>query len=276
MIKCPNLLAERKSRDYSNVDICAQGDTRFGICHFHHYQNNFYMMMCKPHFIYCGGYETITVLYDNCTGYRNRKGGQTLYYPEPIAKLIEGFIRLPGIGPKTATRLAFYVLRLEEDDVFKFAEALVNVKRSLYNCSVCYNITDVDPCHICSDKKRDASVICIVQETKDLVAMERTKEFMGYYHVLQGAISPMEGVGPKDIRLAELLKRLCDERVKELILATNPNIEGEATAMYISRLIKPTGIRVTKIAHGLPVGGDLEYADEVTLSKALEGRRDIQ
>lgn len=199
-----------------------------------------------------------------------------MYYPEPIAKLIESFSRLPGIGPKTAARLAFHVIRMPEDDVIDFAKALVNVKRNLQYCSVCCNITDSDPCRICQDKTRDPSVICVVQETKDLVAMERTKEFQGYYHVLQGAISPMEGIGPEDIRLAELLKRLSDERVKELILATNPNIEGEATAMYISRLVKPFGIRVTRIAHGLPVGGDLEYADEVTLSKALEGRREIQ
>ncbi|BFH10530.1 recombination mediator RecR [Paenibacillus melissococcoides] len=199
-----------------------------------------------------------------------------MYYPEPIAKLIEAFSRLPGIGPKTAARLAFHVIRMPEDDVIDFAKALVNVKRNLQYCSVCCNITDSDPCRICQDKTRDPSVICVVQETKDLVAMERTKEFEGYYHVLQGAISPMEGIGPEDIRLAELLKRLSDERVKELILATNPNIEGEATAMYISRLVKPFGIRVTRIAHGLPVGGDLEYADEVTLSKALEGRREIQ
>nr|WP_275444843.1 recombination mediator RecR [Paenibacillus sp. ACRRX] len=198
-----------------------------------------------------------------------------VYYPEPIAKLIDAFTHLPGIGPKTAARLAFHVLRMQEDDVIDFAKALVNVKRNLHYCSVCCNITDTDPCRICQDKTRDASVMCVVQETRDLVAMERTKEFQGYYHVLQGAISPMEGVGPEDIRLAELLKRLSDERVKELILATNPNIEGEATAMYISRLVRPFGIKVTRIAHGLPVGGDLEYADEVTLSKALEGRREL-
>ncbi|GAC41513.1 recombination mediator RecR [Paenibacillus popilliae] len=199
-----------------------------------------------------------------------------MYYPEPIAKLIEAFSRLSGIGPKTAARLAFHVIRMPEDDVIDFAKALVNVKRNLQYCSVCCNVTDSDPCRICQDKTRDSSVICVVQETKDLVAMERMKEFHGDYHVLQGAISPMEGIGPEDIRLAELLKRLSDERVKELILATNPNIEGEATAMYISRLVKPFGIRVTRIARGLPVGGDLEYADEVTLSKALEGRREIQ
>ncbi|MUT67878.1 recombination mediator RecR [Paenibacillus sp. NEAU-GSW1] len=198
-----------------------------------------------------------------------------MYYPEPIAKLIDAFTRLPGIGPKTAARLAFHVLRMKEDDVIDFAKALVSVKRNLTYCSVCCNITDTDPCRICQDKTRDGSIICVVQESKDLVAMERTKEFQGYYHVLQGAISPIEGIGPDQIRIAELLQRLSDERVQELILATNPNIEGEATAMYISRLVKPFGIRVTRIAHGLPVGGDLEYADEVTLSKALEGRREL-
>ncbi|HEY8530563.1 MAG TPA: recombination mediator RecR, partial [Paenibacillaceae bacterium] len=195
--------------------------------------------------------------------------------PEPIAKLIEAFSRLPGIGPKTATRLAFHVLRMKEEDALDFAKALVGVKRNLTYCSTCCNVTDVDPCRICSDKSRDASVICVVQEPRDVVAMERTKEYFGQYHVLHGAISPMDGVGPDDIRIAELMRRLGDERVQELILATNPNIEGEATAMYISRLVKPLGIRVTRIAHGLPVGGDLEYADEVTLSKALEGRREL-
>jgi recombination protein RecR len=198
-----------------------------------------------------------------------------LFYPEPIAKLIDAFSRLPGVGPKTAGRLAFHVLRMKEDDVLDFAKALVSVKRNLHYCSICCNITDVDPCRICQDKSREASVICVVQEPKDLVAMERTKEFHGYYHVLHGAISPVEGIGPEDIRVAELLKRLGDDTVKELILATNPNIEGEATATYLTRLVKPFGLRVTKIAHGLPVGGDLEYADEVTLSKALEGRREL-
>ncbi|CAM3508639.1 recombination mediator RecR [Paenibacillus lupini] len=198
-----------------------------------------------------------------------------MFYPEPIAKLIDAFTRLPGIGPKTAARLAFHVLRMKEDDVIDFAKALVSVKRNLTYCSVCCNITDTDPCRICQDKTRDNSVICVVQESKDLVALERMKEFQGHYHVLQGAISPIEGIGPDQIKIAELLRRLSDERVQELILATNPNIEGEATAMYLSRLVKPFGIRVTRIAHGLPVGGDLEYADEVTLSKALEGRREL-
>lgn len=198
-----------------------------------------------------------------------------MYYPEPIGKLIDAFSRLPGIGPKTASRLAFYVLRMPEQDVIDFAKALVNVKRNLLYCSVCCNITDTDPCRICQDKSRDRSSICVVQEPKDVIAMERTREYQGLYHVLHGAISPVEGIGPDDIRINELLNRLTDETVQELIMATNPNIEGEATAMYLSRLVKPFGIKVTRIAHGLPVGGDLEYADEVTLSKALEGRREL-
>jgi recombination protein RecR len=198
-----------------------------------------------------------------------------VYYPEPISKLIDGFMKLPGIGPKTASRLAFFVLGMKEEDVMDLAKALVNAKRNLIYCSQCQNITDVDPCRICGDHSRDRSVICVVQEPKDVIAMERTREFNGDYHVLHGAISPMDGIGPEDIRIPELLKRLHNEEIKEIILATNPTIEGEATAMYISRLVKPTGIRVTRIARGIPVGGDLEYADEVTLSKALEGRREL-
>ncbi|CAM4280940.1 MULTISPECIES: recombination protein RecR [Bacillus] len=198
-----------------------------------------------------------------------------MHYPEPISKLIDSFMKLPGIGPKTAVRLAFFVLDMKEDDVLGFAKALVNAKRDLAYCSVCGHITDRDPCYICDDSHRDQSVICVVQEPKDVIAMEKMKEYQGVYHVLRGAISPMEGIGPEDINIPQLLKRLQDETVQEVILATNPNIEGEATAMYISRLLKPTGIKVTRIAHGLPVGGDLEYADEVTLSKALEGRREV-
>ncbi|ARJ19812.1 recombination protein RecR [Bacillus sp. TH22] len=198
-----------------------------------------------------------------------------MHYPEPISKLIDSFMKLPGIGPKTAVRLAFFVLDMKEDDVLGFAKALVNAKRDLAYCSVCGHITDRDPCYICDDSHRDQSVVCVVQEPKDVIAMEKMKEYKGVYHVLRGAISPMEGIGPEDINIPQLLKRLQDETVQEVILATNPNIEGEATAMYISRLLKPTGIKVTRIAHGLPVGGDLEYADEVTLSKALEGRREI-
>jgi recombination protein RecR len=198
-----------------------------------------------------------------------------VYYPEPISKLIEGFMKLPGIGPKTAGRLAFYVLKMREDDVLDLAKALVNAKRNLSYCSICSNITDDDPCRICRDQSRDQTTICVIQDPKDVIAMERTKEYQGLYHVLHGAISPMDGIGPEDIKISDLLKRLGDERVQELILATNPTIEGEATSMYISRLVKPFGVKVTRIAHGLPVGGDLEYADEVTLTKALEGRREL-
>jgi recombination protein RecR len=198
-----------------------------------------------------------------------------LYIPEPISKLIEGFMRLPGIGPKTAQRLAFFVLTMDEEDVMDLAKALMRAKRDLVTCSVCGNITDKDPCYICSDKSRDQSVICVVQDTKDLLAMERTREYNGLYHVLHGAISPIEGIGPEELKIPDLLKILENETVQELILATNPNIEGEATAMYLSRLVKPFGLKVTRIAHGLPVGGDLEYADEVTLAKALEGRREL-
>lgn len=198
-----------------------------------------------------------------------------MYYPEPITKLMDSFSKLPGIGPKTAARLAFFVLNMKDDDVMNFANALVNAKRELTHCSVCGHITDQDPCAICQDTSRDGSVICVVQDPKDVIAMEKMKEFHGKYHVLHGAISPMDGIGPEDINVPDLINRLKDEEVEELILATNPNIEGEATAMYISRLVKPSGIRTTRIAHGLPVGGDLEYADEVTLSKALEGRRDV-
>ncbi|KSU86458.1 recombination protein RecR [Priestia veravalensis] len=184
-------------------------------------------------------------------------------------------MKLPGIGPKTAVRLAFFVLNMKEDTVLDFAKALVNAKRNLTYCSTCGHITDQDPCYICQDQRRDRTVVCVVQDPKDVIAMEKMKEYTGLYHVLHGAISPMEGIGPEDIKVPELLKRLQNDEIQEVILATNPNIEGEATAMYISRLLKPTGIRITRIAHGLPVGGDLEYADEVTLSKALEGRRDV-
>ncbi|MDF2536647.1 MAG: recR [Bacillales bacterium] len=198
-----------------------------------------------------------------------------MYYPEPISKLIDNFTKLPGIGPKTATRLAFFVLEMEEESVLDFAKALVNAKRQLTYCSICGHITDKDPCIICSDSRRDQTVICIVQESKDLIAMEKMKEYTGLYHVLQGSISPMEGIGPEDINIPTLLKRLQNDTIQEVILATNPNIEGEATAMYISRLLKPSGIKTTRLAHGLPVGGDLEYADEVTLLKAMEGRREF-
>ncbi|HAC3783111.1 TPA_asm: recombination protein RecR [Listeria monocytogenes] len=198
-----------------------------------------------------------------------------MHYPEPITKLIDSFMKLPGIGPKSAARLAFYVLDMKEDDVLDFAKALVDAKRNLSFCSVCGHITDKDPCYICADTSRDRSVICVVQESKDVIAMEKMRDFHGLYHVLHGTISPMDGIGPEDINIPDLLKRLQDDTIEEVILATNPNVEGEATAMYISRLLKPLGIKVTRIAHGLPVGGDLEYADEVTLSKAMEGRREV-
>lgn len=199
-----------------------------------------------------------------------------MHYPEPISKLIDSFMKLPGIGPKTASRLAFFVLTMEEDTVLTFAKSLVDAKRDLSYCSVCGHITDVDPCHICQDLSRDRSMICVVQDTKDVIAMEKMRDYKGLYHVLHGAISPMDGIGPEDINVPTLIKRLQEtEEVEELILATNPTIEGEATAMYISRLVKPSGIKTTRIAHGLPVGGDLEYADEVTLSKAVEGRREL-
>ncbi len=197
------------------------------------------------------------------------------FYAAPVAKLIEEFEKLPGIGHKTAQRLAFHVLNLPPEKAESLAAAIVNAKSKIKYCSICSNLTDVDPCNICSNASRERSSICVVEEPKDVVAMERTREYKGLYHVLHGAISPMEGIGPEDIKIKELLERVKDGNVKEVIIATNPNIEGEATAMYIAKLLKPLGIKTTRIAHGIPVGGDLEYADEVTLAKALEGRREI-
>lgn len=198
----------------------------------------------------------------------------SLYSPS-IEKLIESFERLPSIGHKTAARLAFYMLDLGEQETNEFITSIINAKKNLKFCSKCYNISDTDPCPICSSPKRDSSIICVVEDVRDIIAMERTHEFKGVYHVLHGSISPMNGIGPDDIKLKELISRLSDGSVKELILATNPRVEGEATAMYISKLVKPMGVKVTRIAHGIPVGGDLEYTDEVTLSKALEGRREM-
>ena len=197
------------------------------------------------------------------------------YYSPSIEKLIEAFEKLPSIGNKTAARLAFHILNSSEAETNEFIEAIVNAKKNLKYCSKCYSITDTDPCPICGNTGRDQSVICVVEDVKDVVAMERTHEFKGVYHVLHGVVSPMNGIGPDDIKIKELLARLMDGQVKEIILATNPRVEGEATAMYLSKLIKPLGIKVTRIAHGIPVGGDLEYTDEVTLSKALEGRREL-
>lgn len=196
-------------------------------------------------------------------------------YPKPLAKLIGELAKLPGIGYKTAQRLAFHILSLEDNEAGELALAITDAKREMKYCSVCGNLTDQDPCIICSDPSRNTDVICVVESPKDVAAMERIREFDGLYHVLHGVISPMDGVGPDDINLKSLITRLQQNDVKELIIATNPNIEGEATAMYIARLIKPAGIKVTRIAHGLPVGGDLEYADEVTLLKAMEGRREL-
>lgn len=196
-------------------------------------------------------------------------------YPKPLAKLINELSKLPGIGNKSAQRLAFHILALEDREAEQLAEAITYAKREMKYCSVCGNLTDEDPCAICSDPSRHGDVICVVENPRDVMAMERIKEFNGLYHVLHGVISPMEGIGPEDINLKSLIQRLQVNDIKELIIATNPNIEGEATAMYIARLIKPAGIKVTRIAHGIPVGGDLEYADEVTLLKSLEGRREL-
>ncbi|HCX0404995.1 TPA: recombination protein RecR [Staphylococcus aureus] len=198
-----------------------------------------------------------------------------MHYPEPISKLIDSFMKLPGIGPKTAQRLAFHTLDMKEDDVVQFAKALVDVKRELTYCSECGHITENDPCYICEDKQRDRSVICVVEDDKDVIAMEKMREYKGLYHVLHGSISPMDGIGPEDINIPSLIERLKSDEVSELILAMNPNLEGESTAMYISRLVKPIGIKVTRLAQGLSVGGDLEYADEVTLSKAIAGRTEM-
>lgn len=196
------------------------------------------------------------------------------FYPVAIEKLIEEFAKLPGVGYKTAQRLTLYVLNLPQDEVRGFAEALVKARGTIKYCSVCGNYTDSDPCAICSNPSRDKATICVIEEPKDIMAIEKVRDYNGVYHVLHGNISPMAGRGPNDIKLRELISRINGD-VKEVIVATNPNVEGEATAMYISRILKPLEVRVTRIAHGIPVGGDLEYADEVTLSKALEGRKEI-
>ncbi|GAB2319073.1 recombination mediator RecR [Alkalibacterium sp. s-m-22] len=198
-----------------------------------------------------------------------------MHYPEPIAQLMESYMKLPGIGEKTAARLAFYTVNMKEDDVTRFAKSLISVKRDLTYCSVCGNMTQNDPCDICEDKNRDQSVILVVEQAKDVIAMEKMHEFKGLYHVLHGVLSPIEGTGPEDINIPVLIKRLQKDEVKEVIVATNATAEGEATAMYLSRLIKPAGIKVTRLAHGLSVGSDIEYADEVTLLKAVEGRREM-
>ena len=196
-------------------------------------------------------------------------------YALPIAKLIEEFAKLPGIGKRSAERLAFHILKESKERVESFSKALIDAKEQIIFCPECQSLTDKTPCDICSDAKRDHGVICVVENPKDILAMEKTKEFSGVYHVLHGVISPIDGIGPGDIKVKELLERVGKGDVREIIMATNPTIEGEATAMYIAKLFKPLEIKVTRIAHGLPVGGELEYADEITITRALEGRHEI-
>ena len=196
-------------------------------------------------------------------------------FPAALERLTEQFARLPGIGSKTAQRLAFHVLSLPQDEAEAFAAAILDAKRTVHTCAVCQNLTDREICGICDDPQRDHGVICVVAEPRDVVAMERSREYQGVYHVLHGVISPLNHVGPDDLKLKELLQRVCEGNVREVIMATNPDTEGEATAMYVSRLLKPLEVKVTRLAYGIPVGSQLEYADEVTLLRALEGRREI-
>lgn len=191
---------------------------------------------------------------------------------DSVEKLIEEFSKFPGIGKKTAQRMAFYILKERKEEAEALAKAILDVKEKVKYCSICFNITEEDPCSICKDEKRDRSIICVVEEANDVVALEKTEQYNGLFHVLGGVISPLDGIGPDDLKIRELLSRLKDKEVKEIIIATNPNTEGEATAIYIAKLIKPLEIKVTRIARGLPAGGDLEYADQVTLANALEGR----
>ncbi len=194
----------------------------------------------------------------------------------PVARLIEEFHKLPGIGPKSAQRLTYYLLRMPAAEARALAQAIVEVKEKITFCSTCENVTDIDPCRICANGQRDRSIICVVEEPLDILALERTQSYRGLYHVLHGAISPMDGIGPEDLKVGELLGRLKSNEVQEVILATNPNLEGEATAMYLGRLLRPLGLKVTRLARGLPMGGDLEYADDVTLTRALEGRQEVE
>ena len=198
-----------------------------------------------------------------------------MIYPKAIAALIEQFQKFPSVGPKSAQRMAFHLLRMPMADVENFAKAVIEAKRNTHTCEVCFNLSAQSPCEICSSTQRDHSVICVVSETKDLIAIEKTNEFKGLYHVLQGLISPIDGIGAEDIRIKELLNRLTNDEVKEIILALSPSVEGEATSLYLTKLIKPFGIKVSRIAFGLPVGADLEYADEMTIAKAIQGLREI-
>lgn len=197
------------------------------------------------------------------------------FFAPPVERLIEEFARLPGIGQKTAQRLAFYVLDMSKEDAQRFADAIMQAKNTVFTCKICQNLTDSEICPICSNPNRDSGVICVVADPRDVLAFERTREYNGLYHVLHGVISPMNHIGPDDIRIRELLQRVADTDVREVIIATNPDTEGEATAMYLARLLKPFGVAVTRLAYGIPVGGHLEYIDEVTLMRALEGRREI-
>lgn len=198
-----------------------------------------------------------------------------MQYTKPLARLIEEFQKFPGVGPKSAQRMAFYLLKLPMEEVRQFSNAIIDAKEKIKYCRTCFNLSSQNPCEICSNQNRDNSIICVISEAKDLIALERTKEFRGKYHVLQGTISPLDGIGPEDLRIKELLERTGNEKVEEVILALNPSVEGEATSLYLSKLLKPIGIKVSRIAFGLPVGADLEYADEITLAKALEGRREM-
>ena len=197
-------------------------------------------------------------------------------YAGPVQDLIDQLGRLPGVGPKSAQRIAFYLLKLPKEDAERLAHAIVEVKARISFCRRCWNVAEGEFCEMCRDERRDPTIVCVVEEPRDIVAVEKTQEFHGLYHVLQGAISPIEGIGPEQLRVKELLTRVDVEGIKEVILCTNPNLEGEATAMYLARLLKPLGLTVTRIASGLPVGGDLEYADELTLGRALEGRREVE
>ncbi len=198
-----------------------------------------------------------------------------MIYPKSVATLIEQFQKFPSVGPKSAQRMAFYLLKMPLAEVQKFAQSMIEAKENTRTCEICFNLSSNSPCEICSSTNRDRSMICVVSETKDLIAVEKTNEYNGLYHVLQGLISPMDGIGADDIRIKELLTRLTDENVKEVILALSPSVEGEATSLYLSKLIKPFGIKISRIAFGLPIGSDLEYADEITIAKAIEGRREI-
>lgn len=198
-----------------------------------------------------------------------------MQYSKPLARLIEEFQKFPGVGPKSAQRMAFYLLKMPSEEVKKFTNSILDAKEKIKYCRTCFNMSSQDPCEICSDTSRDPHTICVIAETKDLIALERTKEYKGTYHVLQGVISPLDGIGPDDLRIKELMERVRTDNIQEIILALNPSVEGEATSLYLSRVFKPLGIKVTRIAFGLPVGGDLEYADEVTLARALEGRREF-